>query len=456
MREAMAALGPLLRRQPLGAVGGLIVLALIAVAVLAPRLAPHGAKEATFAPFLPPSAEFPMGTDQIGRDVLSRVIWGARLSLYVGLVSVVFGITTGSLWGAVTAYLGGAADTGSQRVVDSLMALPPIILALALMAALGQSVNNVIIALVVLLTPTAARTVRSIALGIVASPYMESARAVGATNWRIISRHLIPNCMAGYIVLVTTNVSYAIVVEASLSFIGAGAPPDEPSWGGMLTAGIQALETAPWMVFFPGLAVSLAVFGLHLFADSIRAVTAAPPAARAAKKPRPGGILTWFDYGDPGRLDVHAESPLVVQQATAGVYSGLLHYEPDDPSKIAADLAERWTVSPDGKTYTFHLRKGVKWHDGQPFSADDVKASFDRILNKDFQSPKCGASLKPMVAAVEMVDANTVQFRLKFAAAPFLPSLASAWCRVAAKHILAKYGDLHQPEAPIGTGALKF
>jgi peptide/nickel transport system permease protein len=273
MREAMAALGHLLRRQPLGGAGGLIVLALITVAVLAPRLAPHGPKEASFAPYLPPSAEFPMGTDQVGRDVLSRVVWGARLSLYVGLVSVVFGITAGSLWGAVTAYLGGAADTGSQRVVDSLMALPPIILALALMAALGQSVNNVIIALVVLLTPTAARTVRSIALGIIASPYMESARAVGATNWRIISRHLIPNCMAGYIVLVTTNVSYAIVVEASLSFIGAGAPPDEPSWGGMLTAGIQALETAPWMVLFPGLAISLAVFGLNLFGDSIRDVT---------------------------------------------------------------------------------------------------------------------------------------------------------------------------------------
>ncbi len=273
MREVSTAIGRLVCRQPLGAAGGLIVLVLIAVAVAAPRLAPHGPKEASFAPYLPPSAEFPMGTDQVGRDVLSRVVWGARLSLYVGLVSVVFGITAGSLWGAVTAYLGGAADTGSQRVVDSVMALPPIILALALMAALGQSVNNVIIALVVLLTPTAARTVRSIALGIVASPYMESARAVGATNWRIISRHLIPNCMAGYIVLVTTNVSYAIVVEASLSFIGAGAPPDEPSWGGMLTAGIQALETAPWMVFFPGLAISLAVFGLNLFGDSIRDVT---------------------------------------------------------------------------------------------------------------------------------------------------------------------------------------
>ncbi len=273
MRDTTAALGRLLRRQPLGAAGGVIVLVLIAVAVLAPRLAPHGPKEAGFAPYLAPSAEFPMGTDQLGRDMLSRVIWGARLSLYVGLVSVVFGITAGSLWGAVTAYLGGVADTGSQRVVDSVMALPPIILALALMAALGQSVNNVIIALVVLLTPTAARTVRSIALGIIASPYMESARAVGASNRRIIARHLIPNCMAGYIVLVTTNVSYAIVVEASLSFIGAGAPPDEPSWGGMLTAGIQAIETAPWMIFFPGLAISLAVFGLNLFGDSIRDVT---------------------------------------------------------------------------------------------------------------------------------------------------------------------------------------
>ncbi|HLF48892.1 MAG TPA: ABC transporter substrate-binding protein, partial [Methylomirabilota bacterium] len=195
---------------------------------------------------------------------------------------------------------------------------------------------------------------------------------------------------------------------------------------------------------------------LRLLASLALIAALAAPAAQAQDKPRPGGILTWFDYGDPGRLDVHAESPLVVQQATAGVYSGLLHYEPDDPSKIAGDLAERWTVSPDGKTYTFYLRKGVKWHDGQPFSADDVKASFDRILSKDFQSPKCGASLKPMVAAVEMVDANTVQFRLKFPAAPFLPSLASAWCRVAAKHILVKYGDLNQPEAQIGTGPFKF
>ena len=269
----LAALGRFVVRQPLGAAGALVVLALVAVAVLAPRLAPHGPKETGFAPYVAPSAEFPMGTDQVGRDVLSRVIWGARLSLYVGLASVVLGITLGSLWGVATAYFGGAVDTGSQRVVDSLMALPPIILALSLMAALGQSVTNVILALTILLTPTAARTVRSVALGVAAAPYVEAARATGGSNWRIIRRHVIPNCMASYIVLMTTNVSYAIVVEASLSFLGAGAPPDEPSWGGMLTAGVQALETAPWMVFFPGLAISLAVFGLNLLGDSIRDLT---------------------------------------------------------------------------------------------------------------------------------------------------------------------------------------
>jgi peptide/nickel transport system substrate-binding protein len=179
-------------------------------------------------------------------------------------------------------------------------------------------------------------------------------------------------------------------------------------------------------------------------------------ASAQGEKPRSGGILTWFDYGDPGRLDVHAESPLVVQQATAGVYSGLLHYDPDDPAKITGDLAERWTASPDGRTYTFHLRKNVKWHDGAPFSAADVKATFDRILHPDFKSPKCGAMLKPMVAGMEILDGSTVQFKLKFPAAPFLSGVASAWCRVAAKHVLEKFGDLNKPEAQIGTGPFKF
>ena len=273
MRWVARVLASFAARQPLGAAGAVIVLALVATAALAPQLAPHGAKEAAFAPYLPPSAEFPFGTDQIGRDILSRVIWGARLSLYVGLVSVMFGVTFGGLWGVVTAYFGGAADMASQRVVDTLMALPPIILALSLMAALGQSVNNVILALTILLTPTAARTLRSLALSIRESPYVEAARAAGCSHWRVIALHVLPNTFATYIVLVTVNISYAIVVEASLSFLGLGAPPDEPSWGAMLTAGSQAVEAAPWMFLFPGLAISLTVFGLNLLGDAIRDLT---------------------------------------------------------------------------------------------------------------------------------------------------------------------------------------
>ncbi|HBH04076.1 MAG TPA: ABC transporter permease [Candidatus Rokubacteria bacterium] len=273
MRRALRALGRFLARQPLGAAGGVIVLALVATAVFAPELAPHGPKDVRFPAYMPPGAEFPLGTDHLGRDILSRVIWGARLSLYVGLASVAFGVTLGGLWGVVAAYFGGAADTASQRVVDVLMALPPIVLALSLMAALGQSVNNVILALTILLTPTAARTLRSLALSIRESAYVEAARALGCSHGRVIVLHVLPNTLATYIVLATVNVAYAIVVEASLSFLGLGAPPDEPSWGAMLTAGTQAVEAAPWMFLFPGLAISLTVFGLNLLGDAIRDIT---------------------------------------------------------------------------------------------------------------------------------------------------------------------------------------
>ena len=272
MRRMRRRLARLAGQQPLGAAGAVVVAAMIVAAIWAPQLAPYGAKDAAFAAYVPPGPGHPMGTDQLGRDVLSRVVWGARLSLYVGLVSVVLGVTLGSLWGVVSAYFGGMTDTLSQRVVDSLMALPPIVLALSLMAAIGQSVNNVIVALTILLTPTAARTLRAVALAIMATPFVEAAQAAGGSSARIIARHVLPNCLATYTVLVTTNVSYAIVVEASLSFIGVGAPPDEPSWGGMLTAGTQAVETAPWMIFFPGLAISLAVLALNMLGDAIRDV----------------------------------------------------------------------------------------------------------------------------------------------------------------------------------------
>ncbi len=169
-----------------------------------------------------------------------------------------------------------------------------------------------------------------------------------------------------------------------------------------------------------------------------------------------GGTVNWFVYADPARLDIHTETPLGVQQVTAGIYSGLLQYSPDNPSKIVPDLATSHKASKDGKTYTFHLREGVKWHDGRPFTAADVKATFDRILNPDMKTPRCGSLLKPVVASVSTQGSHRVQFRLKFAAATFIPSIASAWCRVVAKHILERDGNLIEAKSQIGTGPFKM
>jgi peptide/nickel transport system substrate-binding protein len=178
--------------------------------------------------------------------------------------------------------------------------------------------------------------------------------------------------------------------------------------------------------------------------------------ASGQEGPRSGGVLTWVDHADPGRLDIHTESPGAVQQATAGVFSGLLQVDPGDPTKIAADLAERWQISADGLRYTFHLRRGVRWHDGQPFTAADVKATLDRVLDPAARSPRCGAMLRPLVAKVQIDDPHTVTIALRSPAIPFIASIASAWCRIAAKHILDRYGDLTRPEAQVGTGPFRF
>ena len=267
--------------HPLGAIGAVIVLFLILVAMFAPWIAPYGPKVTDFDAFLPPNDQHWFGTDHLGRDIFSRVVWGSQLSLYVGLTSVGVGVTLGALWGIGTAYVGGTIDVVTQRVVDVLMGFPPIILALGLMAVLGQSVNNVVIALVILLTPSAARTMRSSVLSLKEMAYVESARALGASTLRVVFRHLVPNCLGTYIVLFTVNVAYAIVVEAALSFLGLGSPPDEPSWGGMLTAATATLERAPWIAFFPGAAICLVVFGLNLLGDAIRDMTDAKMRGRA-------------------------------------------------------------------------------------------------------------------------------------------------------------------------------
>jgi peptide/nickel transport system permease protein len=269
------------RKQPLGVLGGLLLLGVIGLALLAPALAPFDPYEVhvTYKYAGPGTIlqetgqRFWLGADQLGRDTLSRLLYGARISLYVSLVSVGIGVTLGALIGVMSAYFSGAFDLLVQRLVDTIMVFPAIILALAIVAVAGASLRNVIIALVVLLLPASARVVRSQALAVKEMDYLLAARAIGASSWRMIFRHMVPNCMAPYIVFATSNLGYAVVVEAALSFLGVGAPPDVPSWGGMLSiAGQKYVEVSPWLVLFPSLAVSLAVFGFNLFGDAMRDV----------------------------------------------------------------------------------------------------------------------------------------------------------------------------------------
>ena len=262
------------RHKPLGATGGAILLVMVVVAILAPVIAPRNPQETSVAlKYAKPGGELLLGGDQLGRDVLSRLIYGARISLYVGLVSVGIGVTSGTLIGIFSAYVGGKVDLVIQRLVDALMGFPPIILALGLMAALGPSMNNVVIALVVILLPGAARVVRAQTLSIKELDYTLAARAIGADSWRIMLRHILPNVMATYIVLATITLGFAIVVEASLSFLGVGIPPDVPTWGGMLTLGASKyINFAPWLAIFPGVAIALVVFAVNLLGDSLRDV----------------------------------------------------------------------------------------------------------------------------------------------------------------------------------------
>lgn len=262
------------RRKPLGAGGALILLGLTLVAILAPVLSPHDPYElhAKYV-YAPPSRSMPLGGDHVGRDLLSRLCYGARISLFVGFASVIIGISTGAFLGFVSAYVGGTFDLVVQRIVDALMAFPAIILALGIMAVLGASLVNVILALVIVLAPSAVRTVRAQALAVKEMDYIMAARALGGSHGRILFRHLVPNCLGVLIVLATISLGYAIITEASLSFLGVGVPPDVPTWGGMLAkAGSGYVAASPWLAIFPGLALTLAVFGFNLVGDALRDV----------------------------------------------------------------------------------------------------------------------------------------------------------------------------------------
>lgn len=262
------------RAKPLGAAGAVLLGGLVFVAVLAPLLAPYDPFDLRRRQtFLPPGQGFVLGTDNMGRDVLSRVIWGSRLSFLVGVLSVALGTAVGALLGLVSGYFGGLTDLAIQRFLDALMAFPMLVLALMVVAVLGPSAGNIIIAIAIVLLPQAARVVRSSVLSIKAQEYITAAQAMGAGHGRILWRHVLPNSLAPYIVVATTALAWAIIVEASLSFLGLGPPPPLVSWGTMLSeAGREYLGKAPWMAVFPGIVLSLAVFGVNLLGDALRDV----------------------------------------------------------------------------------------------------------------------------------------------------------------------------------------
>jgi peptide/nickel transport system permease protein len=260
------------RQRTLGALGAAVILLMVAVAVLAPLLATHHPLATDYGAMLsPPGAQHWLGTDAHGRDVYSRMLYGSRTALLVGFGASVFGATLGALVGVTSAYFGGKLDLVLQRIMDVFLSLPLIILALSVVVILGTGALNVILAIMIPMIPRCALVIRSSALAIREMPYIDAARAAGYGHLRIILRHMLPNVMAPYLILLTAFLGQAILLEASLSFLGLGVQEPTAAWGLMLRgAAIEFAETAPWMGIFPGLAISLAVFAFNLFGDSLR------------------------------------------------------------------------------------------------------------------------------------------------------------------------------------------
>jgi len=251
--------------------GGAIVGTALAVAVWAPVVAPHDPLKQNLGNALArPGASHWLGTDNVGRDVLSRVIWGTRVSLLAGIVSVVLAATAGSLLGLLAGYAGGRVDGFVMRAMDAVLSFPPLVLALALGAVLGAGLTGVLIALGVVYTPTFARLMRGQVLTINARDYVEAARALGAPGWRVAWRHVVPNAANPIIVQASLSVAFAILAEASLSFLGLGIQPPLASWGSMINAGRGYLQQAPWIVFGPGAALFVTVVGLNFVGDAVR------------------------------------------------------------------------------------------------------------------------------------------------------------------------------------------
>ncbi len=266
-----------IRSQPLGFAGFIVILAYLISALGARWIAPFDPEAIDFAAMLgAPNSEHILGTDQFGRDVFSRIVYGARTALAVGILSSLFGCSLGALIGAASGYWGGTIDTVIQRFVDVMLSFPIIVLAMVVVAVLGKwpvfGVDmNLVAAISLPIIPKMARIARSSTLSIVQMPFIDAARAAGFGDRRIILRHILPNIVAPYLIMTTAFIAQAILLEASLSFLGLGVTEPTPAWGLMLSgASADFYKTAPWMILFPGLAITLAVFAFNMFGDSLR------------------------------------------------------------------------------------------------------------------------------------------------------------------------------------------
>ncbi len=271
-RSVAARLLHFVRKRPLGTIGAIIVVVLFVTALVGPHLAPYDAYAINSDILLmPPDFAHPFGTDDFGRDVFSRVIYGARISILVSFTAIGASSLLGAAVGLIAGYAGGWIDNMMMRLMDVILAVPTIVLALAMVAMLGPSLRNVTIAIAFVQLPTVARLVRGAALAEKENQYIEAARSVGATHRRIMLRHLLPNVLAPLIIISTINLGFAILAEATISFLGLGEPPPTPSWGQMLGGkGRDYFEVAPWMAVFPGLAITIAVLGFNMLGDTLR------------------------------------------------------------------------------------------------------------------------------------------------------------------------------------------
>jgi peptide/nickel transport system permease protein len=265
------------RQQPLGLAGLAVIVLMILSALFAKWVAPHDPLDVNYSGLLAaPSAEHWLGTDNFGRDVLSRIIYGARTALSIGFLASILGSTLGAVVGVASAYFGGRIDMVVQRLMDVVLSFPIIVLALAVVAILGKNIVfgvdwNLVLAIGLPMVPKVARVVRASALAVREMPYIDAARTAGFSHTRIIFRHIVPNVTAPYLIMLTAFVGQAILLEASLSFLGLGATEPTPAWGLMLSgSAIDFYQQAPWMIVFPGVAISLAVFAFNLFGDSLR------------------------------------------------------------------------------------------------------------------------------------------------------------------------------------------